>query len=70
MDQISVLTKSQLTEREVIIFLLVESGMSYRDLAKRLLTNHSNILRTYETAKDKMNKLAEAGMLSTAVKKH
>jgi len=69
MDQIKILMETQLTERELIIFLLVESGMSYRDLGKRLMTNHSNILRAYENAKSKMDKMADGGMFSTAINK-
>lgn len=69
MDQIKILMETQLTERELIIFLLVESGMSYRDLGKRLMTNHSNILRAYENAKLKMDKMASGGMFSTAINK-
>lgn len=67
MDQIKILMETQLTERELLIFLLVESGMSYRDLGKRLMTNHSNILRTYESARAKMDKMANAGLFSTKV---
>jgi len=69
MDQITLLLKSQLSEREIIILLLIESGMGYRDLAKRLGVSHYYIGQTYEKAKFKMNKLAEAGMFSTEVKK-
>ena len=69
MDQVKTLMETQLSERELIIYLLVESGnLSYRDLAKHLLTNHTNVRRTYESAKLKMDKMANAGMFSTPVK--
>lgn len=69
MDQIKVLMDTQLSERELIIFLLVENGgLSYRELAKHLLTNHTNVRRAHESAKLKMDKMANAGMFSTEVK--
>lgn len=67
MDQIKILMDTQLSERELMIFLLVENGMSYRELAKHLLTNHTNIRRAHEAAKEKINKFAEAGLFSTPV---
>jgi len=70
MDHIKILMETQLSEKELIIFLLVENGgMSYRTIADILMTNHTNIRRTYESAKDKMNRFAEAGMFSTTVQK-
>jgi len=72
MDQIKKIVETQLSERELIIFLLVKSGMSYRDLGKRLSTSHSNILRTFEAAERKLKELGHD--LSTSdkhdVKKH
>lgn len=67
MDQITLLLKSQLTEREIIILLLVESGMGHRDLARRLGVSHYYIGITFTAAKAKMDKLAKAGLFSTAV---
>ena len=63
MDLIKVMMDTQLTEREIIIFLLVDSGMAYRDIAKRLLTNPMNITRTYENARKKLDKMG--GLMST-----
>lgn len=69
-DHIKILMETQLTEKELIIFLLVENGgMSYRTIAEMLLTNHTNIRRAYESAKDKMNRFADAGLLSTPIQK-
>lgn len=66
MDHIKLMVDSQLTEREIIIYLLVQSGMSYRDLAKRLLTSHSNVQRAYQAADKKMSKMSE--VFSTPIK--
>lgn len=68
MDNIKKLTSTMLTEREIIIYLLVDSGLSYRDLGKRLGLSYENIRNTYESSKEKMDKFAEAGFFSTAVK--
>ena len=57
MDQIKKVVETQLSDKELMIFLLVKSGMSYRDLGERLITSHSNILRTYEKAERKLKKL-------------
>lgn len=68
MDQIKILMDTQLTQGELYILLLIESGMSYRDLARRLGTNHTNVRRAHESAKAKMDKMANAGLFSTEVK--
>lgn len=70
MENIERLTKSMLSEREIIILLLVDSGMSFNDLGPRLVCSPSSVKRTYDKAKKKMNLLAEAGLLSTEIKKH
>lgn len=67
MDEIKKIVETQLSERELMIFLLVKSGMSYRDLGKRLVTSHSNILRTYEAAERKLKALGHS--LSTGSEK-
>mgnify|MGYP006136718949 CR=1 FL=1 len=70
MDQVKLLMETQLSERELIIFLLIENGnLSYRELAKHLMTNHTNIRRAHESAKEKMNTFAEAGLFSTPIEK-
>lgn len=60
MDQIKELMATQLTEQEIMIFLLVEDGsISTHKLAKILLTNQSKIQRTYTTAKKKLNTMSK-----------
>ena len=69
MDNIKQLTKHNLTETEVIIFFLVEnSGANFRTLGDWLQLSHENVRKTYERAKKKMDKLAEAGFFSTDIK--
>jgi DNA-binding NarL/FixJ family response regulator len=68
MDNIKQLMSNMLTEREIMIFMLIESGMSYRDLAERIMVSHENVRNTYDRAKEKMNKFAEAGFFSTDIK--
>jgi DNA-binding CsgD family transcriptional regulator len=68
MDNIKQLLSNMLTERELIIFLLVESNMSTRDLAGRLGVSHENIRTTHKNAKAKMEKFADAGFFSTDIK--
>ena len=68
-DTIKKLTDPMLTEREVIIFMLVENtGQDYRTIGAWLNLSHENIRKTYERAKTKMDVFANAGMFSTEVK--
>lgn len=68
MDQINILLQSQLTEREVMTYLLVEnSGLSNRKLAEALGISHTNIALTYKKAKAKLEKLGQAGFFQTTV---
>jgi len=69
MDSIRKLMSNMLTEREIIIFLLIDSGMSYRDLATRLGVSHGTIQNTYELAKQKLDRFAQAGFFSSPVEK-
>jgi DNA-directed RNA polymerase specialized sigma24 family protein len=68
MDNIKQLMSNMLTEREIMIFMLIESGMSYRDLADRILVSHENVRNTYDRAKAKMSKFGDAGFFSTDIK--
>lgn len=69
MDTIKQLTAPMLTEREVIIFMLVQNtGQDYRTIGNWLNLSHENIRKTYERAKVKMDKFAEQGYFSTAIK--
>lgn len=67
MDNIKKLMSSMLTEGEIMIFLLIESGMSYRDLGNRLGISYGTVQNRYESAKEKMDKFAEAGFFSTTI---
>jgi transcriptional regulator len=59
---------TQLTERELIIFLIVDSkAVSQRQLADILLTSHTNIKNTYNRAKIKLDKMAV--LFSTPIEK-
>lgn len=68
LDTIKALTSPTLTEREVIIYLLIESGMTSRDLANRLGISHESVRGTHKDAKAKIDKLSEAGMYSSDIK--
>lgn len=58
-----------LTEREVIIYKLVEStGADYRTIADWLDLSHENVRKTYARAKQKLEKFGEMGMFSTTIK--
>lgn len=71
MDNIRLLTESSLSEREIIIFFLIENGnMTQRDIANMLLTNQMSISRDYNAAREKIDKMAKAGLLSTPVKEN
>lgn len=65
MDGYSKILKLQLSEREIIIYLLVESGMNYRDLGERLGVSHQQISRIYKSASDKLKFYADHGKLQT-----
>lgn len=68
MDQINAILKTQLSEREVMIFLLVEnSGLSNRKLAVALGISHESVRKTHEMAKAKMLKAGDAGYFQTRV---
>lgn len=69
MDNIKLLMSNMLTEREIMIFMLITSGMSQRDLATRLQLSHENVRKTYQGAKVKIDKFAEAGFFSSPVEK-
>lgn len=67
-DSIKALTSQMLTEREVIIYQLVESGMSSRDVADRIGVSHESVRTTHKNAADKIKRFGEAGLFSTTVK--
>lgn len=68
MDQINAIMRTQLSEREVMIFLLVmNGGFTYRQLGDILGVSHTNIRKTYDKAKAKMDKAGELGYFQTIV---
>jgi transcriptional regulator len=68
MDPINKIISTQLSEREVIIYMLVQSGMSMRDIAWRLATTHQAISKVNQTAADKIAQMGAAGLLQTPVR--
>lgn len=59
----------QLSEKEVIIFLLIESGMSYRDLGNRLGLSYETVSNIYKSAAQKMEFYADSGKFQTELAK-
>lgn len=61
MDQINSLMRTQLSEREVMIYLLIQNGkFTYRALGDLLGVSHTNIRKTYDKAKKKMETVENA----------
>lgn len=48
------LVEKTLSEKEVIIYLLVESGMTYREIEDRLGVGRTTIGKWYNSAKEKI----------------
>jgi len=68
MDQINAIMRTQLNEREVMIFLLVSNGkFTYRELGDILGVSHTNIRKTFDKAKAKMERAGELGYFQTKV---
>lgn len=67
-DQILQIMSTQLTEREVMLYLLIESGMTLRDTADRLGLSPAGVDKVYKRAKKKMTIFAEAGLFQTKLK--
>jgi DNA-binding CsgD family transcriptional regulator len=68
-DIIGSLTAIQPTEREVIIYLIVEDGsISNRTLGDILGVSHETIRTTHLKAKKKIERLGAAGLLQTDLK--
>ena len=63
MDKLRSVIAKMLTDRELIVYLLVESGMTTRDLAERLGVSHETIRSLHKDAKAKMELYREAGIL-------
>lgn len=71
MDQINAIMRTQLSEREVIIFLIVQSGKfaNYRELGDVLGVSHETVRKIYTSAKAKIEKAGESGYFQTLVDK-
>jgi DNA-binding CsgD family transcriptional regulator len=71
MDQINAIMRTQLSEREVIIFLIVQSGKfaNYRELGDVLGVSHETVRKIYTSAKEKIEKAGAAGYFQTTVDK-
>lgn len=67
-DSIKALTNIMLTEREVIIYQLIESGMTTRDVAERIGVSHESVRTTHKNAADKIKRFGEAGLFATEMK--
>lgn len=66
MDQITMLMSGQLTEREVMIYLLIENTeMTNRELGFILGVSYEKIRQAHKSATRKITKLAAAGMYQT-----
>lgn len=67
-DNIKDIMSKQLSEKEVMIYLLVENGMAYRDVAALPFgISHETARTIYEAAKEKFDAQADAGLFTTAV---
>lgn len=61
--------KQQLTEKEVIIYLIVNnSDHTYREIGSWLGVSHEHIARVYNAAADKIKFFADHGKLQTTLK--
>lgn len=67
-DSIKALTSKMLTEREVIIYQLIESGMTTRDVAERIGVSHESVRTTHKDAAAKIKQFGEAGLFETNIK--
>lgn len=69
MDIIKKITNDMLTEKEIIIYLLVtNTGQDFRTIGEWIGISHENVRGTYNKAKKKFERFAEHNMLSTDIK--
>jgi 16S rRNA A1518/A1519 N6-dimethyltransferase RsmA/KsgA/DIM1 with predicted DNA glycosylase/AP lyase activity len=69
LDTIKQIMSTQLTELEVMIYLLVENGWSYRVIANLPFgISYTTVGNIYEVAKPKFERCAAAGFFQTEVK--
>lgn len=68
MDNIKQIMSTQLTETEVMIYLLVKQGKTFRDIAEMPFGfSYETARTTFDKAEKKMDKMANAGIFSTVV---
>jgi hypothetical protein len=65
MDGLKRIMDLQLSEKEVMVYMLVQSGMTYRDLGERLGMSHQAIANIYKSGEKKLIFLAENNLLQT-----
>lgn len=69
LDNVSIIMSTQLTEKEVLVYLLVMNGWTYRKIAELPFgISYDTARKLYDKAKPKMDRLAELGLFSTEVK--
>lgn len=69
MEPLGIIMSTQLSEKEYIVYMLVESGMTLRDTAKRLGVSYQNIADLHKSAKAKIEKFGELGLFTTPIEK-
>lgn len=66
MDGYKNILKQQLSETELMVYLLVVNGkFNYRDIAGWLGMSHNFVAKTYKAAEDKIKFYADNGKLQT-----
>lgn len=66
-DEFETLKAVQVTDFELVIYLLTENGMSSYAIAKKFGKSPSGVRYTYETAKKKIDRQADAGLFTTKI---
>lgn len=70
MRTVNAIMRTQLTESEVMVFLLIQNNnFTYRELGDMLGVNYESVRLAYESAKKKIEKMGEAGLFQTPVDK-
>jgi len=65
-DTVKQIMSTQLTETEVMVYLLVTNGKTFRDVVELPFGfTHETARTTFERAEKKMDRLAELGLFST-----
>ncbi len=68
MQSIKAIQATQLTESEIMIYIMVSNGASYRYLGKVLGVSNNTVRNMYERASIKAEVMAEAGLFQSKVK--